>query len=40
MNNESRYSHSQGLKLLEAAVKEYGPLFTLEQIKPLANTMN
>ena len=24
--------------LLEAAVKEYGPLFTLEQIKPLANT--
>jgi len=36
----SRYSHSQGLKLLEAAIKEYGPLFTLEQIKPLANTMN
>jgi len=26
--------------LLEAAIKEYGPLFTLEQIKPLANTMN
>lgn len=37
MDNESRYSQSQGLLLLEAAVKEYGPLFTLEQIKPLAN---
>jgi len=24
--------------LFETAVKEYGPLFTLEQIKPLANT--
>ena len=37
MNSEPRYSQSQGLLLLEAAVKEYGPLFTLEQIKPLAN---
>ena len=37
MSNEPRYSQSQGLMLLEAAVKEYGPLFTLEQIKPLAN---
>ena len=37
MNSEPRYSQSQGLKLLEAAVKEYGPLFTLEQIKPLAD---
>ena len=38
MNNEPHYSQSHGLQLLEAAVKEYGPLFTLEQIKPLANT--
>ena len=38
VENESRYSQSQGLKLLEAAVKEFGPLFTLDQIKPLANT--
>lgn len=37
MQNKPRYSQSQGLKLLEAAVKEFGPLFTLDQIKPLAN---
>lgn len=36
IDSEPRYSQSQGLKLLEAAVKEFGPLFTLEQIKPLA----
>lgn len=38
IENEPRYSQSQGLKLLEAAVKEFGPLFTLDQVKPLANT--
>ncbi len=37
MQKESRYSQSRGLKLLESAIKEFGPLFTLEQIKPLAN---
>jgi len=37
INNEPRYSQSQGLMLLGSAVKEFGPLFTLEQIKPLAN---
>jgi len=37
MSNEPRYSQSQGLKLLESAVKEFGPLFTLDQIKPLAS---
>jgi len=36
-NHEPRYSQSQGLILLGAAVNEFGPLFTLEQIKPLAN---
>lgn len=36
MQNEPRYSQSQGLKLLESAVREFGPLFTLDQIKPLA----
>lgn len=40
MHNKPRYSQSQGLKLLEAAVKEFGPLFTLDQIKPLANAQN
>lgn len=37
MQTEPRYSQSQGLKLLEVAVREFGPLFTLDQIKPLAN---
>lgn len=40
MQNESRYSQSQGLKLLELAVKEFGPLFTLDQIRPLAKAQN
>jgi predicted transcriptional regulator of viral defense system len=34
--NNSRYSHSQGLTLLESAVQEFGPIFTLDQLKPLA----
>ena len=37
-HNEPRPLQSKGLMLLEAAVKEYGPLFTLEQIKPIADT--
>jgi predicted transcriptional regulator of viral defense system len=31
-----RYSQSHGLKLLELAVREFGPIFTLEQLKPIA----
>jgi predicted transcriptional regulator of viral defense system len=30
------YAQSQGLRLLEAAVRHFGPIFTLEQIEPLA----
>lgn len=40
MKREPGYSQSQGLQLLEVAVKEFGPLFTLDQIKPLANARN
>jgi predicted transcriptional regulator of viral defense system len=32
----TRYSQSQGLRLLELAVSEFGPLLSLDQIKPLA----
>ena len=32
----SRYSQSQGVKLLELAVREFGPIFTLDQLKPVA----
>jgi predicted transcriptional regulator of viral defense system len=31
-----RYAQSQGLILLEAATKEFGPIFTIEQVEPLA----
>lgn len=34
--SNSRYSQSQGLKLLELAVQEFGPIFTLDQLKPVA----
>jgi predicted transcriptional regulator of viral defense system len=34
--NNSGYSQSQGLKLLELAVQEFGPIFTLDQLKPVA----
>jgi predicted transcriptional regulator of viral defense system len=38
--NVYHYSQSQGLKLLDAAVTEFGPLFTLDQIRPLARALN
>lgn len=31
------YAQSQGMQLLEVAVAELGPIFTLEQLKPIAN---
>lgn len=34
--NNSGYSQSQGLKLLELAVQEFGSIFTLDQLKPVA----
>jgi predicted transcriptional regulator of viral defense system len=34
--NYSGYSQSQGLKLLELAVQEFGPIFALNQLKPVA----
>lgn len=33
---ESRYSQSEGMKLVESAVQELGPVFTLEKLKPIA----
>jgi predicted transcriptional regulator of viral defense system len=33
----SGYAQPEGLKLLETAAQTFGPLFTLEQIRPLAN---
>jgi predicted transcriptional regulator of viral defense system len=36
----SGYAQSQGIKLLESALLEYGPIFTLEQIKPFAVHQN
>jgi predicted transcriptional regulator of viral defense system len=30
------YSQSKGLELLELAVQEFGPIFTLDQLKPIA----
>lgn len=33
---KANYSQSQGLKLLEAGVQAYGPIFTIDQIAPLA----
>ncbi len=37
-SNDTNYSHSQGVKLLESAVREFGPIFTLEQLRPIANS--
>lgn len=34
--NNSGYSQTQGLKLLELAMQEFGPIFTLDQLKPFA----
>jgi predicted transcriptional regulator of viral defense system len=36
VQNVSHYSQSQGLKLLESAVREFGPIFILNQLKPIA----
>lgn len=36
IRNNARYAQSQGLKLLEAAVQKFGPIFTIDQIGPLA----
>jgi predicted transcriptional regulator of viral defense system len=38
--DNSRYAQPQGIKLLEAAVKEFGPLFRMDQIRPLARAQN
>ncbi|MDD5368046.1 MAG: type IV toxin-antitoxin system AbiEi family antitoxin [Anaerolineaceae bacterium] len=38
-SNDSHYSHSQGVKLLESAVNEFGPIFTLEQLKPISSSL-
>lgn len=34
--NLAGYSQSQGVKLLETALQEFGPIFTLDQLKPVA----
>jgi predicted transcriptional regulator of viral defense system len=36
----SSYSNSQGVQLLERAIKEYGPIFTIEQISFLPGNQN
>jgi len=35
--NNIHYSQTQGLKLLEAATKQFGPIFTIKQLAPLAD---
>ena len=35
VRTESGYSQSQGVKLLEVALQEFGPIFTLDQLKPM-----
>ena len=35
--NNNHYSQTQGLKLLEAATKQFGPIFTIKQMVPLAD---
>jgi predicted transcriptional regulator of viral defense system len=32
------YAQSQGIKLLESAVRDFGPILTLDQLKPIART--
>jgi hypothetical protein len=34
--DNSTYSQTQGVKLLERAVAEFGPIFTLEQLNTLS----
>ncbi len=36
VQNMAGYSQSHGVKLLETAVREFGPIFTLDQLKPVA----
>jgi predicted transcriptional regulator of viral defense system len=33
---DSHYSQSEGMKLVESAVQELGPVFTLDKLKPIA----
>lgn len=33
---ETNYSQTQGIKLLDAAIQAYGPVFSLDQLKPIA----
>src|SRR4030042_7087366 len=35
--NNNHYSQTQGLKLLEAATKQFGPIFTIKQMAPLSD---
>ena len=35
-NPNSHYSQSEGIRLIETAVQELGPIFTLEKLKPIA----
>ena len=34
--SDSRYSQTKGIKLLQTAIQQFGPIFTIEQIKPIA----
>jgi predicted transcriptional regulator of viral defense system len=38
-HNNTRYAQSQGMKLLEAAIQQFGPIFSIEQIGPLASEL-
>ena len=38
-HNNNHYSQTQGLFLLEAATKQFGPIFTIKQIEPLADEL-
>jgi len=35
-HSDARYAQSEGMKLVESAVQELGPVFTLEELKPIA----
>lgn len=37
--NNNHYAQSQGLKLLESAAQKLGPIFTIEQLEPLADEL-
>jgi len=36
IHQDSRYSQSEGITLVESAAQELGPLFTLEKLRPIA----